>query len=492
MKDCRIISINGHGSNGHLDFINKQKISQAEIRNALRGITGTLIDGIHFGACSIGTEKFADFILNGKDVKLRWLAGYAEKVDWIDLTVLDVLFFNELLRHYKGPGLTPINILKRVATQIADKASGLVRELGFGLYVRKKGPGAGVVNLLSSYQDEASEQLARLHELPHRRHLHRRARPPFGAGAEGGEDLRLRFADQSATSRSANAPDRQVPATRISGPPGSIADLRPDRPQGGGQRRSSSTSAITTPPIAGPSGGELRRTRPPGRLQSLRCVSVSSRSTRPGRAAFPLQAADLTRSTLPFERATSTATRCSPLACRRTGWATCGLPTRTAFSASPSHLPAEASEALLEYAGHRRSEARPQARPRPNAASRQPQAVPRHGRRGRTCAPRSTLPFEKWIVFLHPAQRGLVERDWTGPARVVGSAGTGKTVVALHRDLAVAWRATLNATRAAHDVLDAARRGAGGQAQAHDPPQRSRRVRAGDDRFLRHGRARSA
>lgn len=42
-------------------------------------------------------------------------------------------------------------------------------------------------------------------------------------------------------------------------------------------------------------------------------------------------------------------------------------------------------------------------------------------------------PLEKWRVFLHPSQRALVERDWNGPVRVLGGAGTGKTVVALHR-----------------------------------------------------------
>ena len=42
-------------------------------------------------------------------------------------------------------------------------------------------------------------------------------------------------------------------------------------------------------------------------------------------------------------------------------------------------------------------------------------------------------PWEKWSVFLHPVQRELVERDYGGPARVSGSAGTGKTIVALHR-----------------------------------------------------------
>jgi superfamily I DNA/RNA helicase len=42
-------------------------------------------------------------------------------------------------------------------------------------------------------------------------------------------------------------------------------------------------------------------------------------------------------------------------------------------------------------------------------------------------------PWEKWTIFLHPAQRQLVERNYHGPARVSGSAGTGKTIVALHR-----------------------------------------------------------
>lgn len=42
-------------------------------------------------------------------------------------------------------------------------------------------------------------------------------------------------------------------------------------------------------------------------------------------------------------------------------------------------------------------------------------------------------PLEKWRVFLHPSQRKLVETPSTGPVRVLGGAGTGKTVVAMHR-----------------------------------------------------------
>ncbi|WP_280429678.1 UvrD-helicase domain-containing protein [Nocardia brasiliensis] len=42
-------------------------------------------------------------------------------------------------------------------------------------------------------------------------------------------------------------------------------------------------------------------------------------------------------------------------------------------------------------------------------------------------------PFQDWMTFLDPNQLALVHRNFTGPARFSGPAGTGKTVVALHR-----------------------------------------------------------
>jgi len=44
-----------------------------------------------------------------------------------------------------------------------------------------------------------------------------------------------------------------------------------------------------------------------------------------------------------------------------------------------------------------------------------------------------SAPLEKWRVFLHPSQRRLVQMNANGPIRVLGGAGTGKTVVAMHR-----------------------------------------------------------
>ncbi|MEW1927333.1 UvrD-helicase domain-containing protein [Streptomyces sp. NPDC088360] len=51
-------------------------------------------------------------------------------------------------------------------------------------------------------------------------------------------------------------------------------------------------------------------------------------------------------------------------------------------------------------------------------------------------------PIEQWMTFLHPDQVALVRRSWSGPARISGPAGTGKTVVGLHRAAHLARRTT--------------------------------------------------
>jgi AAA domain len=103
------------------------------------------------------------------------------------------------------------------------------------------------------------------------------------------------------------------------------------------------------------------------------------------------------------------------------------------------HLPQEAAEALLNLA----TGGTP-AIPAPMPATADPFSHPDAQRRFRVLTNVEELeraldfPWEKWAVFLHPAQRQLVERSYAGPARVSGSAGTGKTIVALHRAVALA------------------------------------------------------
>ncbi len=111
--------------------------------------------------------------------------------------------------------------------------------------------------------------------------------------------------------------------------------------------------------------------------------------------------------------------------------------TEDTFFALAEHLPAESSEALLEYAGTGLL-------PKPVPASANPFTHPDALRRIRPIADQEELeqalafPWEKWGVFLHPSQRDLTDRSFAGPARVAGSAGTGKTIVAIHRAVRLA------------------------------------------------------
>lgn len=58
-------------------------------------------------------------------------------------------------------------------------------------------------------------------------------------------------------------------------------------------------------------------------------------------------------------------------------------------------------------------------------------------------------PLSQWRVFLHPTQAKLAVGDRSGPVRVLGGAGTGKTVLAMHR---ARWLAE-NRTPAGKKVL---------------------------------------
>ena len=119
-----------------------------------------------------------------------------------------------------------------------------------------------------------------------------------------------------------------------------------------------------------------------------------------------------------------------------------------AFFHIADHLPQEAAEILLEVAGGDLSfsQAVEQAKSTSEDKNRNDDsgfAHPDAQRRFRVVEDSDALavaldyPWEKWTVFLHPAQRIFAYRSYNGPARVAGSAGTGKTVVAIHRAIAL-------------------------------------------------------
>lgn len=103
------------------------------------------------------------------------------------------------------------------------------------------------------------------------------------------------------------------------------------------------------------------------------------------------------------------------------------------------HLPSEAAEALLNLATGTKPPV-----PITFELKQNPFDHPDAQRRFRVMVNVEELeraldyPWDKWTIFLHPAQRELVERSNSGPARISGSAGTGKTIVALHRTVFLA------------------------------------------------------
>lgn len=123
------------------------------------------------------------------------------------------------------------------------------------------------------------------------------------------------------------------------------------------------------------------------------------------------------------------------------------LRTAEELDALQRYLPAEAYEALYWIAslGYSVDQALAEvARPRPEPAPDPDdldRALQHPDSRRRFAVVKSAnelvdilnAPLAKWRVFLHPSQASLVQTDYSGPARVLGGAGTGKTVVAMHR-----------------------------------------------------------
>jgi mRNA-degrading endonuclease RelE of RelBE toxin-antitoxin system len=112
------------------------------------------------------------------------------------------------------------------------------------------------------------------------------------------------------------------------------------------------------------------------------------------------------------------------------------------FERLAEHLPAEAYERLFALAC-----GDPVPTPEPAKPDVGPFAHPDAQRRFRVLDDQEELrraldfPWERWVVFLHPAQRAVVDRRFSGAAKVYGGAGTGKSVVAMHRAVRLARQA---------------------------------------------------
>jgi hypothetical protein len=139
-----------HGDKDGLHLSNGDIISRVKLANDLAAISQSKasgITGVHLGACLFGIEETAEFVLDRGN--MLWIAGYDSEVDWMKSSALDMLFFNEI-SGVNEDRTTPLRRIEFVADQIRQMAPGLVRDLGFHVWVRKRGRGAqGVRDLMA-------------------------------------------------------------------------------------------------------------------------------------------------------------------------------------------------------------------------------------------------------------------------------------------------------------------------------------------------------
>jgi hypothetical protein len=145
-KDCRYLCLAMHGDIDGLHLFNNERLTRTELRNLFGRIydkRGARLTGVHMASCLFGTHDFADWTFSRKH-DVVWIAGYSTEVAWIESSALDLLFFNTLING--DPSETEVQRIQRTAKRLSEIAPGLIKELGFGVYVRKQRTG-GAKNL---------------------------------------------------------------------------------------------------------------------------------------------------------------------------------------------------------------------------------------------------------------------------------------------------------------------------------------------------------
>ncbi|GLZ36870.1 UvrD-helicase domain-containing protein [Actinokineospora sp. NBRC 105648] len=106
------------------------------------------------------------------------------------------------------------------------------------------------------------------------------------------------------------------------------------------------------------------------------------------------------------------------------------------------HLPRDLVDTIADQVARRLGGHRRPSVPRPDRAGAQDGLLTVDDVAAEDLAGALARPFGTWLTFLHPHQLAVVKRHYNGPARISGPAGTGKTVVALHRMRHLARRTT--------------------------------------------------
>ena len=155
-KNMKHLYIAAHGDERGVIGTNGELISRTSIRNALNrvrnpkdgGAYGSSIDGVFFGSCNFMTRENAKYILDSTDIK--WVAGYSQKIDWIESSMVDIIFWQKFLLANENK---PILRIKKACDRFAELMPFYVNQYGFDVYTRKKGPKSDVISCFSDLHE---------------------------------------------------------------------------------------------------------------------------------------------------------------------------------------------------------------------------------------------------------------------------------------------------------------------------------------------------
>lgn len=138
----RYVYIGSHGDeNGFSGSV--ERVSRTYLNNTLRDYLGGQIRGIFFGSCLFGNERNAEFFFdsdNGIPQNVRWIAGYGRSVDWIESSVLDILFWKRLFEtKRRSESMNEADLISDVCEYLNLVAGGLVTSLEFQVFKRRHG-----------------------------------------------------------------------------------------------------------------------------------------------------------------------------------------------------------------------------------------------------------------------------------------------------------------------------------------------------------------
>ncbi len=118
-------------------------------------LKGTSFKSIFFGSCLMGRDKLARKILENCP-NLNWVAGYSTKVDWIESSAMDFIYWYQLaLEVVENPAISPVELRECLSNRMSNMFPIACMGTGFEMFVRKNRLVDGIVTeeCIHSFRD---------------------------------------------------------------------------------------------------------------------------------------------------------------------------------------------------------------------------------------------------------------------------------------------------------------------------------------------------